>query len=234
MSKKPIENLGFIYSQAIDYKDRKWQRQIRKKLVRRLKKNPTPKLRELRGLATFLIKQLGKQAALLQAIETQKTNLRYGRALQHMIERMQIKKLRKRPVRKTMYDKLIEEFGTTSPMSARGFILDDGECLNLGSYDDHRIINCVYADSDAAEKRYGSRYRAFRHLCEIYNMIRWTPESKTCEVFVPPTGRQISAMRELAEEGMLKQIEVWSRGKATVLEAEDADTLIAGVEAVYS
>lgn len=132
-----------------------------------------------------------------------------------------------------MYDKLLEEFGTTDAMSARGFILDDGQCLNLGAYDDHRIINSVYSDTQAAEKRYGSRYGAFRHLCELYNMIRWIPESKMAEVFVEPTRHQLSTMRELAENGYLKEIEVHHRGQSAIIEAQDADTLIGGVEAVY-
>lgn len=197
------------------------------------RKNPTPLLRNLRGEATFLIRQLGREKAI-QAARTMTGDFRRNNLLIRMIERSGIHKLRKRPVRKTMLDKLIEEFGTTSPMSARGFILDSGECLNLGQYEDHRIICGVYPDSYKAELRYGSRYGAFKHLCEKFNMIRWIPERKECEVFVEPTRQQVAAMRELAEEGMLKAIEVHPPRQSTVmLEAEDADTLVAGVEALY-
>lgn len=196
------------------------------------RQNPTRLLRNIRGEATFLVQQLGREKAL-QVARTMTADGRRNALLMRMIERSGVHKLRKRPVRKSMYDKLIEEFGVTDAMSARGFILADGTCLNLGQYDDHRIINCVYTNSQAAEKRYGSRYGAFRHLCELYNMIRWIPEPKQCEVFVEPTRQQLNTMRELAENGMLKEIEVHHRGDKAVLEAQDADTLIGGVEAIY-
>jgi hypothetical protein len=204
----------------------------RRKSVRAYGRNPTPLLRNLRGEAAFLIQQLGREKAI-QVARTMTGDGRRNALLIRMIERSTVKKLRKRPVRKTMYDKLLAEFGTTSPMAARGFILEDGECLNLGQYDDHRIINCVYPDSDKAEKRYGSRYGAFVNLCKKYNMIRWIPEPKQCEVFVEPTRQQVAAMRELAENGMLNEIEVHYRGRKVILEAQDADTLVAGVEALY-
>lgn len=196
-------------------------------------KNPTPLLRRLRGEASFLIQQCGRQGAI-QAARTMTGDARQNNLLIRMIQRSGANKLRKRPVRKTMLDKLIEEYGTTSPMAARGFILDNGECLNLGQYDDHRIICGVYPDSQKAEARYGSRYGAFKHLCEKFNMIRWIPESKSTEVFVEPTRQQLAAMRELAEEGLLLTIEVHPPHQSVViLEAENADTLIAGVEALY-
>ena len=205
---------------------------LRRKSVRAYG-NPTPLLRNLRGEATFLIQQLGREKAI-QVARTMTGDGRRNALLARMIERSGVHKLRKRPVRKTMLEKLIAEYGTTSPMSARGFILEDGECLNLGQYDDHRIICGVYPDSDKAELRYGSRYGAFKHLCEKFNMIRWIPEAQQCEVFVEPTRQQLAAMRELAEEGMLNEIEVHPpRRSAVMLEAEDADTLIAGVEAIY-
>lgn len=210
-----------------------------KKLGRRpLKKNPTPLLRELKHKAASFIRQEGRATAYKdarrQAAEYQAMKLPNLARKYRLLARI-IKKSpgRKKVTRKNYLEQLIAEYGTTSPMSARGFILEDGECLNLGQYDDHRIINSVYRDSTKAEKRYGSRYGAFRALCERFNMIRWIPESKMAEVFVEPSRQQLAALRELAENGMLREVEVHRRGKSAVLEAHDPDTLIAGVEAVY-
>jgi hypothetical protein len=129
---------------AAGYNDSRQLKEIAR--ILRLRKNPTPLLRNLRGEATFLIQQLGKPEALRVA-RTMTGDGRRNALLMRMIERSEVKKLRKRPVRKTMYDKLLAEFGTTDAMSARGFILSDGTCLNLGAYDDHRIINCVYPNA---------------------------------------------------------------------------------------
>ena len=214
----------------------------------RTRKNPTPKLKKIRAIADRWIKQYGWRVALNKAMRMERDrNFRHGRLLRRVLYRIRdaeavkpgaqqkiVKK--KKTVRTTqaMYQRLLDDFGTTSPMAARGFILEDGECLNLGRYDDHRIINCVYADTDAAEERFGSRYGAFVNLCRKFNMIRWIPEAKQCEVFVEPSRSQLSAMRELAENGLLREIEVHYRGSASVLEAQDADTLIDGVEAIYA
>jgi hypothetical protein len=226
---------------AATYGDFVTLKRIARELAReeKTKRNPTPLLRDLKHIAWLEVRRYGRaeaHKAALAIVNTAKvyndprTERRY-KLLARLILQVKAKKHAKR---KTMYDKLIEEFGTTDAMAARGFILEDGTCLNLGQYDDHRIINCVYPDSQKAEQRYGSRYGAFVNLCKKYNMIRWIPESKQCEVFVEPTRHQIAAMRELAENGMLREIEVHYRGTKSVLEAQDADTLVAGVEAIYA
>ena len=208
-------------------------KRIARKIIKQKRKaarafrNPTPLLRTLRGEAMFLIQQLGREKAI-QAARTMTGDGRRNTLLIRMIERSGAHKLRK-----TMYDKLLAEFGTSDAMSVRGFILENGECLNLGQYDDHRIINCVYPDSDKAEKRYGSRYGAFKHLCEKFNMIRWIPESKMAEVFVPTTRSQDRTLLDLAEAGYLREVEVHKpRGGTVVLEAEDGETLVRGINAI--
>jgi hypothetical protein len=239
--RRAIENLGFAYSQAIEYGSAKEKARIIRKLKRQMKKNPTPMLRRMRAEARYEIGKEGWREAYKMATYIAKSchatgdvrGERRWKLQARMILRMK-ETVKKHRVVKTMYDKLLAEFPPVSPMEARGFILEDGSCLNLGQYDDHRIINCVYRDTRAAEEKYGSRYGAFVNLCKKYSMIRWIPETKQCEVFVEPTRDQISAMRELAENGMLKSIEVWKRGQNSILEAEDADTLVAGVEAVYA
>lgn len=204
--------------------------------------NPTPMLRQLRREAEQAISKEGfKEArkaawgtyfyALKQWGVNDKTTRHFG-LLVRMMGRMK-GKVRKKAVRKTMLEKLIDEYGTTSPMAARGFILDDGQCLNLGQYDDHRIICGVYPDSRKAEERYGSRYGAFKHLCQKFNMIRWIPESKMAEVFVPTTRQQDEALRDLADAGALKEVEVHRpRGGTVMLEAEDGETLVRGINAI--
>lgn len=212
-------------------------------------KNPTPKLKKIRALAHRWIAQYGWQVALNKATRMERDrNFRHGRLLRRVLYRIRdeeaikpgpqqspkiIKK--KKVVRTTqaMYQRLLEEYGTTDPMYDRGFILEDGSCLNLGQYDDHRSINSVYADTDAAETRFGSRYGAFVNLCKKFNMIRWIPESKQAEVFVEPTRHQLSALRDLMDAGKLREVEVWHRGRNVVLEAEDSDTMIAGIEVIY-
>jgi hypothetical protein len=211
-----------------------------KRIAKRLRKNPTPLLRDLKHIAWLDVRRFGRAEAHRMAVQIARTaqvqnDTRTERRYKLLARLILQVKAKKHVTRKTMLDKLIEDHGTTSPMSARGFILTDGECLNLGQYDDHRIICGVYPDSHKAELRYGSRYGAFKHLCEKFNMIRWIPEAKQCEVFVEPTRQQVAAMRELAEEGMLKEIEVHPPRKAScIIEAEDADTLVAGVEALYA
>jgi hypothetical protein len=132
-----------------------------------------------------------------------------------------------------MYERLLEEFGTSDAMAVRGFILENGECLNLGQYDDHRIINCVYTDSEAAEAKFGSRYGAFANLCRKFNMIRWMPENKSVEIFVPTTRDQDRTIMDLADAGMLREAEVHRpRGGTVMLEAEDGETLVRGINAI--
>jgi len=229
-----IALLLHMYVMAPDHVRRKDVRRLtkmRRKSIRAYR-NPTPLLQRLRADATFLVQQLGREQAL-QAARTMTADTRRNTLLMRMIERSTAKKLRKRPVRKTMYDKLLSEFGTTDAMSARGFILEDGSCLNLGQYDDHRIINCVYPDSDKAEERYGSRYGAFKNLCKKYNMIRWIPESKMLEIFVPTTRDQDRTIMDLADSGKLREVEVHRpRGGTVMLEAEDGETLVRGINAI--
>lgn len=221
-----------------------------KKLGRRpLKRNPTPKLKKIRAIADRWIKQYGWRVAMNKAHRMERDrNFRHGRLLRRVLYRIHdaeaikpgpqqspkiIKK--KKTVRTTqaMYKRLLDEYGTTSPMAARGFILEDGECLNLGQYDDHRIINSVYADTEAAEERFGSRYGAFANLCRKFNMIRWIPEGKMAEIFVPTTRQQDTALRDLMDAGMLREVEVHKpRGGTVMLEAEDGETLVRGINAI--
>lgn len=143
-------------------------------------------------------------------------------------------KARKRTVRKSMYDKLLEDYGTSDASGVRGFILADGTCLNLGQYDDHRIILSAYPDSRKAEDRYGSRYGAMKHLCIKFNMIRWMPERGYVEVFVPTTRQQDETMQDLADAGRLKEAEVHAPRHGTImLEAQDGETLVQGINTVY-
>lgn len=230
---------------SIQPRIKKWRIQFAEEWL--TKRNPTPKLKKIRAIADRWIQQYGWRVAMNKAMRMERDrNFRHGRLLRRVLYRIRdaeaikpspspkiIKK--KKVVRTTqaMYERLLEEFGTTDPMGARGFILEDGSCLNLGSYDDHRIINCVYADTDAAEARFGSRYGAFVNLCKKYNMIRWIPEAKQAEIFVPTTRQQDRALRDLMDAGMLREVEVWHRGKNVVLEAEDSDTMIRGIEAIY-
>lgn len=209
-----------------------------KRIANKLRKNPTPLLKQLQRDANSWIRQEGRtqayKDAMRQAREYQAMK-ELGLARRYRLLARVIKKSqgRKKVTGKTYFDKLVEEYGTTDAMSARGFILPDGSCLNLGQYDDHRIIVGVYNNSTKAEQRYGSRYGAFRALCERFNMIRWIPESKQVEIFVEPTRDQLSTIRDLMDAGMLREVEVWKRGRNTVLEAEDTDTMIAGIEAIY-
>ena len=206
------------------------------------KKNPTPMLRQMKHEAQREIIKEGYKEAIKSARHSRAyAHTQYGAhdpttrhfdLLVRMLDRMRAQ-VRKKPVRKTMLEKLIEEHGVCSPMEARGFILDDGQCLNLGQYDDHRIICGVYPDSRKAEERYGSRYGAFKHLCQKFNMIRWIPESKMAEIFVPTTRYQDEAIRDLADAGYLQEVEVHRpRGGTVMLEAEDGETLVRGINAI--
>jgi hypothetical protein len=222
-----------------------------KRKAARAFRNPTPLLRKIRAKARAWIQKYGWRGALDRAYRMERTiDFRRGRLISRELWRIRdeeaikpgkqqspkiIKK--KKIVRTTqaMYQRLLDEFGVTDAMGARGFILDDGQCLNLGQYDDHRIINCVYADTEAAEERFGSRYGAFANLCRKFCMIRWIPESKMAEVFVPTTRSQDRTLLDLAEAGYLREVEVHKpRGGTVVLEAEDGETLVRGINAIYS
>jgi hypothetical protein len=64
-------------------------------------------------------------------------------------------------------------------------------------------------------------------------MIRWIPESKMAEVFVPTTRQQDDTLRDLADAGYLKEVEVHRpRGGTVMLEAEDGETLVRGINAI--
>jgi hypothetical protein len=210
----------------------------RRKSVRAYR-NPTPLLRTLKRDAASWIRQEGRtqayKDALRQAREYQALK-EPGLARRYRLLARVIKKSpgRKKVTGKTYMDKLIEDHGTTDAMSARGFILEDGTCLNLGQYDDHRIICGVYRNSTKAERKYGSRYGAFKALCKRFNMIRWIPESKMAEVFVPTTRQQDETLRDLADANYLKEVEVHRpRNNGTVmLEAEDGETLVRGINAI--
>lgn len=221
----------------------------RRKSVRAYR-NPTPLLRKIRAKARTWIQQEGSwQKALNKAMRLERDrHFRLGRLLRRELYRIrdeeavkpnkqQDKKIikRKKTVRTTqaMYQRLLDEYGTSDAMGVRGFILDDGSCLNLGQYDDHRIINSVYADTEAAEERFGSRYGAFANLCRKFCMIRWIPEAKQCEVFVPTTRSQDRTIMDLADAGVLKEVEVHRpRGGTVMLEAEDGETLVRGINAI--
>jgi hypothetical protein len=220
------------------------------KTVEGFKHNPTPLLRKVRAKARAWIQQEGSwQKALNKAMRLERDrHFRLGRLMRRELYRIRDEEAvkpnkqqspkiikRKKIVRTTqaMYERLLEEFGTTNAMSARGFILEDGQCLNLGQYDDHRIINTVYADTDAAEERFGSRYGAFANLCRKFNMIRWIPEPKSVEIFVPTTRYQDETLRDLVDAGMLREAEVHKpRGGTVMLEAEDGEALVRGINAI--
>lgn len=219
------------------------------KTVEGFKHNPTPLLRKIRAKTREWIQKYGWRGALDRAYRMERTiDFRRGRLISRELWRIrdeeavkpgkqQDKKIikRKKIVRTTqaMYQRLLEEFGTSDAMGVRGFILDDGQCLNLGQYDDHRIINTVYADTQAAEERFGSRYGAFANLCRKFCMIRWIPEAKQCEVFVPTTRSQDRTIMDLADAGYLKEVEVHRpRGGTVMLEAEDGETLVRGINAI--
>jgi hypothetical protein len=200
-------------------------------------RNPTPLLRKLRHQAYMSIRDHGKKGALEvhrmvnRHYEIGSKNYREQVLTLRMIAKAQA---RKRTVRKSMLDKLLEDHGTADASSVRGFILEDGSCLNLGQYDDHRIICGVYPNSRKAEERYGSRYGAMKHLCIKFNMIRWMPERGYVEVFVPTTRHQDETMRDLADAGLLKEAEVHAPRQGTVmLEARDGETLVQGINALY-
>jgi hypothetical protein len=219
------------------------------KTVEGFKHNP-PLLRKIRAKARAWIQQEGSwQKALNKAMRLERDrHFRLGRLLRrelyHIRDEEAVKPgkqqdakiiRRKKIVRTTqaMYQRLLDEYGTSDAMGVRGFILDDGSCLNLGQYDDHRIINSVYADTEAAEERFGSRYGAFANLCRKFCMIRWIPEAKQCEVFVPTTRSQDRTIMDLADAGVLKEVEVHRpRGGTVMLEAEDGETLVRGINAI--
>jgi hypothetical protein len=215
-----------------------------------MRRNPTPKLKKVRAIAAAWINKYGWRGAMDRAYRVERErDFRHGKLISRTLWRIrdaeaikpnkeQSKKIvpHKKTVRVTqaMYARLLEEHGTADPMSVRGFILEDGTCLNLGQYDDHRIINGCYADSQAAENRYGSRHGAMAHLCKKFNMIRWMPERGYVEVFVPTTRYQDDAMRDLADAGSLKEAEVHApRRGCVLLEAEDGETLVRGINALF-
>jgi hypothetical protein len=149
---------------------RRAKRQHRRRLMLE-RQNPTPLLRELRRDAERFIKQEGRKRAYLDALEQARWYRSKGEmklARKYWLLARVITKTpgKKKVTGKTYFDKLVEEYGTTDAMSARGFILPDGSCLNLGQYDDHRIIVGVYRNSTKAEQKYGSRYGAFKALCK--------------------------------------------------------------------
>lgn len=226
---------------------RRVQRKRRKSV--RAYRNP-PLLNKIKAKARSWVQHVGLKAALAKAARMERDrHFRLGKLLRRELYRIlgeeavkpnkqQSPKIieRKKTVRTTqaMYQRLLAEYGTTDAMGARGFILDDGSCLNLGQYDDHRIINSVYADTQAAEERFGSRYGAFANLCRKFNMIRWIPESKMAEVFMPPTRSQGQTIMDLADAGLLKEVEVHKpRGGTVMLEAEDGETLVRGIDALF-
>jgi hypothetical protein len=215
-------------------------------LHRKTRKNP-PLLNKAWRTARAWVQRYGQRGALLRAQRMyHHHSTRGGRLMLKIMTRIMDENaikpgppVPKRPkpkrvvVTAKMYDRLLEEFGTSDAMGVRGFILENGECLNLGQYDDHRIINCVYTDSDAAEQKFGSRYGAFANLCRKFNMIRWMPEAKNCEVFVPTTRDQDRTIMDLADAGMLTEVEVHKpRGGTVMLEAEDGETLVRGINAI--
>lgn len=222
-------------------------RKHERKSARAYGRNP-PLLNKIRATARAWIQREGSwQKALNKAMRMERDrHFRLGRLLRRELYRIRDedavkpgptakKIIRKKTVRTTaaMYQRLLDEYGTTDAMAARGFILDDGSCLNLGQYDDHRIINSVYADTQAAEERFGSRYGAFANLCRKFNMIRWIPESKMAEIFVPTTRDQDRTLADLADAGYLKEVEVHKpRGGTVMLEAEDGETLVRGINAI--
>lgn len=189
----------------------------------RLLRNPTPKLKKIRAVADRWVKQYGWQVALNKASRMERgVDFRHGRLLRRVLYRIRdeeavkpssqqsSKVISKKRVRVTsrMYQELLDEYGTSDALYVRGFILENGECLNLGRYDDHRIINSVYADTQAAEDRFGSRYGAMANLCRHFNMIRWMPEQGYAEVFTDPTGDQLRTLNDLDEAGKLRMVEV--------------------------
>jgi len=230
-------------------KDIRKLNKMRRKSIKTYR-NPTPLLRKIRAKARAWIQQEGSwQTALNKATRLERDrHFRLGRLLRRELYRIRdeeaikpgpqqspkiIKKKKSVRTTQAMYQRLLDEFGVSDAMGVRGFILDDGQCLNLGQYDDHRIINTVYADTQVAEERFGSRYGAFANLCRKFGMIRWIPESKMAEVFVPTTRDQDRTIMDLADAGMLRDVEVHRpRGGTVMLEAEDGETLVRGINAI--
>jgi hypothetical protein len=128
------------------------------------------------------------------------------------------------PINEASYlDQLIKEFGRTDNPHLGGWILPEGDFLDLSGgsgmrADDHRIINGVLRGKGS--DRFDSRYTAMMYLAKNNRMIRWMPETWSAELATKPTPAQIMTLRGLAEEGQRLTIE----GPGNFYEEYDEDT----------
>jgi hypothetical protein len=98
--------------------------------------------------------------------------------------------------------KLIKEFGVTDDPGTGGFILPEGNFLDLsggGGFRcmDHRSILSAYPRNVNYNVTYPSRTEAMENIMKVAGLIRWMPERWYAELVTRPTAGQIATLLEL-------------------------------------
>ena len=111
--------------------------------------------------------------------------------------------------------------GTTMDPVTGGFLLPEGDFLNMGIYgtrgDDHRVVNYVLPRG-MGEKI--GRWAGLVRVCKKIGMYRWMPENWSIEAWTPPTRAQLHTIRQLNEHKPLT-VEAWKGGRSWTRQFEE-------------
>jgi hypothetical protein len=120
---------------------------------------------------------------------------------------------KKNPTYESRLIKMQEEAygeGVTSSPTQGGFLMYNGEFLNMGAYgqrgDDHRMLESVLPRSK--REKFQSRYDAMAYVAKKTNMYRWMPESWSLETWTAPSRAQLDTIEQLASMRPIA-IEAW-------------------------
>jgi hypothetical protein len=92
--------------------------------------------------------------------------------------------------------------GVTDDPHTGGFILRDGQFLNMGMYgsrgDDHRIVEGV-PPRRLLRDQHRTRWQNLVQVCKRAKLIRWMPETWAAEMWTAPTREQTQTLRLLLD-----------------------------------